>query len=496
MGKTITEQLAEFTSETEFPHLPTEVVEECMRILLDSVGCALAAVDQPKGRIGIEYGRLIGGADGDATIIGAGSQTSIFGASFANGELISAMDFDAVLPPGHVAPYVLPGALAVGESRGCSGTELVTAVAVSHEMSYRFGKAMDHHRDIKDGKISLPSALGFTSTVFGATAAIGKLKGYSSSVLAHALGVAGSITPVNSYRSMVAHAPSSTIKYTMAGVVAQTALTAAHMAELGHRGDLEVLDDTEFGYRRFIGTSRWEPGLITSGLGVDWRFPAEHSYKPYPHCRVLHAPLDTLIQLVDEHDIKPEEIDAIHAWGEAWIEQPIWLNKTIEHIHDGQFSVAHGLAVGAHRVPPGKAWQDPDLVFSRSVLELMDKVDIRTPPRLPRRNHRAPSQPPFPHRSHSARHHIRGGTHFSQGLPLTRPRHHHDQRRASCQVPPQRRGRHPVLSGRRRRRGHAQPSDHRRHRHRDAAPPHRRPRSGNRRVSRGANPSRGTGRGT
>ena len=380
MGKTITEQLAEFTSETEFPHLPTEVVEECMRILLDSVGCALAAVDQPKGRIGIEYGRLIGGADGDATIIGAGSQTSIFGASFANGELISAMDFDAVLPPGHVAPYVLPGALAVGESRGCSGTELVTAVAVSHEMSYRFGKAMDHHRDIKDGKISLPSALGFTSTVFGATAAIGKLKGYSSSVLAHALGVAGSITPVNSYRSMVAHAPSSTIKYTMAGVVAQTALTAAHMAELGHRGDLEVLDDTEFGYRRFIGTSRWEPGLITSGLGVDWRFPAEHSYKPYPHCRVLHAPLDTLIQLVDEHDIKPEEIDAIHAWGEAWIEQPIWLNKTIEHIHDGQFSVAHGLAVGAHRVPPGKAWQDPDLVFSRSVLELMDKVTFEPHP--------------------------------------------------------------------------------------------------------------------
>jgi 2-methylcitrate dehydratase PrpD len=380
MSKTIVEQLAEFTLETEFPQLPAEVVEECKRVLLDSLGCALAAVDEPKGRIGIQYGRLTGGVGGDATIIGTGDRVSIFGAAFANGELINAMDFDAVLPPGHVAPYVLPGALAVGESLGSSGKDLVTAIAVSHEMSYRFAKAMDYLRDTKDGKISLASVLGFSSTVFGATAAIGKLKGYSGSVLANALGIAGSISPVNTWRSLLAHAPSSTIKYTMAGVVAQTALTAAYMAELGHRGDLQVLDDAEFGYRRFIGSSRWEPDSITKNLGADWWFPAEHSYKPYPHCRVLHAPLDGLIQLVEENDIKPEEIDAIHAWGEAWIEQPIWLNKTIEHVHDAQFSVAHGLSVGAHRITPGRAWQDPDLVFSRSVLDLMDKVTFAPHP--------------------------------------------------------------------------------------------------------------------
>lgn len=380
MSKTIVEQLADFTLETEFPRLPAEVVEECKRLLLDSLGCALASVHEPKGRIGIQYGRLIGGTGGDATIIGTGDRASVFGASFANGELINAMDFDAVLPPGHVAPYVLPGALAVGESLGCSGQDLVTAIAVSHEMSYRFGRAMDYLRDTKNGKVSPAPVLGFSSTVFGATAAIGKLKGYSSTMLANALGIAGSISPVNTWRSLLAHAPSSTIKYTMAGVVAQSALTAAYMAELGHRGDLQVLDDGEFGYRRFIGSSRWEPDVITKDLGTAWLFPAEHSYKPYPHCRVLHALLDGLTQLVEENDIKPEEIDAIHSWGEGWIEQPIWLNTTIEHVHDAQFSVAHGLSVGAHRVTPGRAWQDPDLVFSSSVLGLMDKVTFEPHP--------------------------------------------------------------------------------------------------------------------
>lgn len=374
MANTIVEQLAHFAIESDFAQLPATVVEECKRIVLDAIGCALAAVDEPKGRIGVEYGRLTGGASGDATIIGTGDRVSIFGASFANGELINALDFDPVLPPGHVTPCVLPGALAVGESVGASGTDLINAVAVAHEISYRIGKAMDYLRDTKDGKVSPPPIFGYSSTVFGATAAIIKLKGLSRDILANALGIAGSISPVNSLVAWCQHAPSSTIKYQLAGALTQTALTAAHMAELGHRGDLQIMDDREFGYARFIGTARWEADCITTNLGTDWQFPAEQSYKPYPHCRILHALLDAETEILREHDIRPEEIDGIKAWVEGFVERPVWLNRTIEHVHDAQFSIAHGLALGAHRVPPGKAWQDPKLVFSRSVLDLMAKI--------------------------------------------------------------------------------------------------------------------------
>jgi 2-methylcitrate dehydratase PrpD len=54
--------------------------------------------------------------------------------------------------------------------------------------------------------------------------------------------------------------------------------------------------------------------------------------------------------------------------------QPIWVLRKIEHVTDAQFSIAHGLAVGAHRIPPGKAWQSPEVVFNPSVLALMDKI--------------------------------------------------------------------------------------------------------------------------
>lgn len=177
-------------------------MDECKRIVLDSLGCALAAVDQPKGKIGIDYGALMGGAAGDATIIGTDQRVSVVGAAFSNGELINAFDMDAVVPPGHVTPYVLRGALAVGEAMGRSGQDLITALAVSHEMSYRLGKAMDYLRDTKDGKVSPPKIYGYSSTVFGATAAIVKLKGLGAETTAQALGIAG-ISPGESAGRLV-----------------------------------------------------------------------------------------------------------------------------------------------------------------------------------------------------------------------------------------------------------------------------------------------------
>jgi 2-methylcitrate dehydratase PrpD len=396
MTKTMIEQLADFTASTGFDQLPHEVIGESKRLLLDSIGCALGGVSHPKGRIGVEYGVISGGLDGPATILGTSRHSSVSGAAFANGELMNALDFDAVLPPGHVSPYVFPGLLAVSEALGSTGKSVIAATALSHEMSYRFGKAMDYIRDAKTGAISTSPVIGYTATIFGAAAAISKVQGVDSPVIANALGIAAAITPVNSHRSWMSHPPSATIKYTMAGPLAQAALTAAYSAQLGHRGDLQVLDDRDFGYPAFIGTTRWEPDMLAE-LGnreTEWRFPAESSIKPYPHCRILHAPLDALTDLLEENDIRPDEIDAIRVWGEAWVMLPVWLSNEIGQVHDGQFSIAHGIAVGAHRLTPGPAWQDPDVVFSPSVMGLMQKVTYAPHPNYAEELSKHPSARP------------------------------------------------------------------------------------------------------
>jgi 2-methylcitrate dehydratase PrpD len=374
MGTTTSETLARFVSDVTFDSLSEDVVHESKRILLDSIGCAIAGVDDRKGRIGIEYAQIVGAGDQGATIFGSPRRSSVFGAAFANGELINALDFDAVLPPGHVSPYVLPGALAVAEAGHLSGSDLLLAVAVGHEIANRFGKAMDYIRDTKDETVSMPSVLGYTSTVFGATAAITQLWKSPAETTAHALGIAAAITPVNSHRSWLEHIPVATVKYTMAGPVAHSALTAAHMARLGHTGDVQVFDDAEFGYPVFIGTKRWVPENITDGLGQTWYFPNENSFKHYPHCRALHGLLDLLTDTLQVNDIKPREIDAIRAWGEGHVERASWLTTEVSDAVEGQFSIAHGLAVGAQRLPPSKVWQAPEVMFNSDVLDLVPKV--------------------------------------------------------------------------------------------------------------------------
>jgi 2-methylcitrate dehydratase PrpD len=380
MPDTLVQQMAEFTSSIEYAQLPEEVVEESKRIILDSIGCALAGVDDVKGRIGIEYGLIAGGATGEATIFGTGHRSSVLGAGFANGELINALDFDSILPPGHVSPYVLPGAFAVGETLCSDGAAFLTAVATAHELSYRMGKAMNYLRDIRGGQLTPPAVSGYSSTIFGAVAAIGKLQGFRSDVLANALGIAAAISPVQPQQAWNRHVPSASIKYYAAGPLVQAAVAAAYMAELGHTGDIQVLDDREFGYAKFIGTDRWEPDRIVAGLGADWGFPAESAFKLYPHCRVMATPFDALTHLLTEHDIKPDEIDAIRVWGEAWVMQHPWIDTTVTRSIEAQFSMAHGVAVAAQRLTPGKGWQDPALIQSQAVLELMKRVTVQPHP--------------------------------------------------------------------------------------------------------------------
>ncbi|MFC9454504.1 MmgE/PrpD family protein [Streptomyces sp. NPDC056983] len=378
---TIIESIAQFSHDVRFDELPDPVVQECKRLLLDAAGCAVAGHDTLKGRAGVEFGGLLGGAADEATILGSPRRTSVFGAAFANGELINALEFDPILPPGHVTPNVLPGALAVGEREQADGRTLITALAVAHELSFRIGGAMGSLRRMENGKPVLPPVFGYSSTVFGATAAIGMLKGLHLGKLVDALGIAGLTAPVDAFRGWCMHTPPTTLKYLAAGVLAHTAMTAAHLAELGHRGNPQILDDAESGFPRYIGTERWEPGQLLDGLGEQWHFPGAQSYRPYAHARGAHGALDVVTSLVTEHDLKPYEIEAVRAWGEPFVATyPVWRSRELAHVQDALYSSSYALSLAAHRTPAGRPWQDPEVVFSPSVKDLANRCSYRAHP--------------------------------------------------------------------------------------------------------------------
>jgi 2-methylcitrate dehydratase PrpD len=375
------ERFAAFAYHVGDTSLPREVLEETKRLVLDGLGCGLAATTSEFGKVGVEYGRILGAQGDEATILGQRQRTSVHGAAFANTELISALDLTAITLPGHVVPYIVPLTLALGEARHQPGARLLAASAACLEMCFRLSKSMEDLRDVQDGVPATPRVFGYASMVFGLSAAASVMKELDQTTTTEALGIAGGTSPVNALRPWQMHIPSTTVKYGLGAGIVLSALTAAYLAEFGHRGDTLMLDDEEFGYPGLVGSRKWEPSGLTDRLGEEWRFPRAISFKPYATTRTMHATLDALIEVITKNDIKHDEIESIVAYGESWSANvPVYVNRDVRKPYDAQFSFAHAVAVAAHGVRPGKDWQTPDTVFRESVIGLMPRIEWRPHP--------------------------------------------------------------------------------------------------------------------
>jgi 2-methylcitrate dehydratase PrpD len=379
--KTLVETLVDFALKLKYEQLPKDVIHESKRIFLDSIGCALAGLSIDKGKIAVKIAKDMGGPS-EAKVIGTGDKVSTLGAAFANGELIYALDYDVVTaPPGHVTPFVVPASLALGEKRGSSGKALICALAVAHEVSTRFGFAMGYYRDIRPGeKISFPPITGCSSTIFGGTLAAGMLHGLDSKKLSYALGLAGHIAPTQAVTKCVTTLPATSEKGLMAGWISQAELLSVLLAEGGYTGDIEVLEG-DYGFWRYMGSTKWDPAVLTEGLGEEWRMLKVTIYKPYPHCRISHTVLDCLYHLIEENQLQAEEIDEVTAYCDPHgAVLPMWSNKVIKSALDAQMSVPYAVSAAAHQVKVGPEWQDFETLNNERVLTFMDKVKVEPHP--------------------------------------------------------------------------------------------------------------------
>src|SRR5689334_14727991 len=139
MTKTLAHQLAEFASSLEFDDLGRNVVHEVKRRLIDSLGCAIGAWNEEPSRIARQVASDFSAKHG-ATVIGTDHQAPPDWAAFANGCCIRYFDYnDTYLSkePAHPSDN-LAAVLAVGESVGATGKEIILATAIAYEVQCRF----------------------------------------------------------------------------------------------------------------------------------------------------------------------------------------------------------------------------------------------------------------------------------------------------------------------------------------------------------------------
>src|SRR5262249_42027945 len=155
------------------------------------------------------------------SVIGTRMRRPVALACLANGELINALDHDAILAPGHVSPYVIPPALAFAEQRDASGEELIAAVAIAHEVGCRVAASLDGIRrwddDDQGAVMRLSPASGYGSTIFGAVAGAAAILGFDAKAMANLFGIAGYAAPVPTLTKFLHAKHSFHAKYTSAG---------------------------------------------------------------------------------------------------------------------------------------------------------------------------------------------------------------------------------------------------------------------------------------
>ena len=375
--------LARFIKEIRFEDVPGGIVWETKRLLLDSIGCALGGIHTKKGEIALSFGTTTGSPQ-EATIIGAGQKVSAPVASFVNGELFNALDYDALCAPsGHITPYVLSAPLAVAEKKNVRGKDLIVAIAIAHEIAQRVcaGLAVPGRlsgKTLKNGiSIQLPIH-GYGVNIFGGIAGASRILGLDSDKIEHAFGIGGSMCPVPTLMQFVETVPSSMSKFSPAGWISQAEVTATLLAEMGYTGDRNVLDG-EFAFWKSFAADGWDPGVVVSGLGNIWFLSDAVGYKKYPCCGAMHGALDIFCEIIKRFDIKPEEVKELNVVLNMLAELSLWKNRTIENHVDAQFSTAYVFAVAAHQIELGHKWQAEETVKSPEIAAFMKKINVFTP---------------------------------------------------------------------------------------------------------------------
>jgi 2-methylcitrate dehydratase PrpD len=293
-----TQVLAHFAASLDVDDLPESVQQHCKALLLDALACALA------GHQGEETQQMAALAEAlaqsDETSVIGGGRLSLAGATLLNGYLITATTMCDVHRPimTHVTPEVVPPALAIAESDGNSGRDLLAALAAGFEVTTRIGVGLDYPEFRKRGWHG-PGVLG----PFGAAAAVGRLRGFDADTMARAFGLAGSQAA-----GTFAAWGTPTVKFHQCRG-ALSGLMAALLAEQQFVATREFLTATDGGlFNTYSNGGRLD--LAIGEIGKRWELE-QIALRLWPSASLMQGMNTALFELLARHAIDPATIKTV-----------------------------------------------------------------------------------------------------------------------------------------------------------------------------------------
>lgn len=368
--------LAQFAATLKWDDVPEAVQCKAEDLCVDWFGSVLAGQSARPVQSIARFALSQGPAQGPCEVIGQRSTTSPMMAALANAAASHVAEQDDVHNGSvfHPAAVVFPPTVAVAQSIGASGAQLMAACVAGYEVGIRVGEFLgrSHYK--------IFHTTGTAGTL-AAAAAVGNLLGLTPAQMQHALGSAGTQaaglweflrTAADSKQLHTAHAASA-------------GLTAAYLAKDGFTGAQDIFTGPQ-GLAAGMSTDA-NPAKLTEGLGTRWA-TAETSFKWHASCRHTHPAADALLQVMQHNGLQPADLAQVTCHvhqGAIDVLGPVVNPSTV---HQSKFSMGTVLGLAARFGFAGLSefdahFQAPETVALRDkvVMQLDREVDQAYPQR-------------------------------------------------------------------------------------------------------------------
>lgn len=356
----ITEMLAKFVVDHPSRGWDDQVEREAHRTFANWVGCAIGPSGHETVQAALAAVNELSPAP-QASLLGRAEKVDMANAAMLNGISSHTFDFDdthlktIIHPAGPVASAVL----ALGEHIGASGRAMLDALVLGIEVSCRVGNAVYPNHYDRGWHIT-----GSTG-MLGSAAACSRLLGLDAERTQMALGIAAS-QPIGLREQF-----GTMTKPFHPGGAAKAGLMAALMARHGYTASKRALEAPRGLMQVFSDKTDWSE--ITEGLGQTWEI-ALNTYKPFACGIVIHPSIDGCVQLRNQHDLKPEQIEKVTLKVHSLVLE-LTGKKTPADGLQAKFSVYHSCAAGLIFGRAGEHEYADEIVNRPDVVALRSKVE-------------------------------------------------------------------------------------------------------------------------
>src|SRR5438046_2389682 len=308
----LSQTIAEWACALKYDDLSPEAIQAAKLFWFDSIGCALGGSQQDDAKILLKHYCGMSGGNGKATAFVSGFKTNPVDAAFLNGHMIRAMDYNDIYwkaDPCHPSDLIA-APLALCESEGLSGKDLILATIIAYEIELRLCE------------IGRPGVREYgwhhaTLSAFAAPIAAGRVLNLTPDQMVSAIGVSAARTFCP---GAVTAGKLTNMKNTVDPWAGRMGAEGALLAREGFSGPEHIIDGKE-GLFAVFGHVQYK-GQPASFDGEGWVKDLPNSKKS--HYRILdcgmksfpiealsHSPLTAMMKTVKENKIQANDVKEI-----------------------------------------------------------------------------------------------------------------------------------------------------------------------------------------